>query len=79
MLPRPVVDETGLRGGYDFTLRLADGADSMKRGLEEADQGGAGGISIADALQQVGLKLQARKAPLPLLTIERAERNPGEN
>jgi uncharacterized protein (TIGR03435 family) len=76
---RPVVDETGLRGGYDFTLRLADGGDSLKRGLEEADHGGAGGISVADALQQVGLKLQARKAPLPLLTIEGAERNPGEN
>lgn len=79
MVDRPVVDETGLSGGYDFTLRLADSADAMKRGLEEADRGGAGGISIADAIQQVGLKLQARKAPLTSLTVERAERNPGEN
>ncbi len=76
---RPVVNETGLRGGYDFTLHLGEGADSLKRGLEEADRGGDSGLSIADALQQVGLKLQGRKAPLALLTIESAARNPGEN
>jgi uncharacterized protein (TIGR03435 family) len=77
---RPVVDETGLRGGYDFTLHLAENADSMKRGLEEADRGGDSGVSIMGAMQQqLGLKLQARKAPLPVLTIESAERNPGEN
>ena len=77
-LDRPVLDETGLEGGYDFSLKFADSMDTLKAALEDIDRGT--GQSIANVIQeQLGLKLNARKAPLPALVIERAVENPGEN
>lgn len=75
---RPVVEKTGLPGGYDFSLRFAENAASLKSALEEIDRGG--GQSIFTAIQeQLGLKLEAQKAALPVFVVEHAEEFPGEN
>jgi len=75
---RPVVDKTGLSGGYDFSLKFADNAAGLKGALEDVDRGtGESIFSIVQA--QLGLKLEAQKATLSALVIEHAVENPGEN
>jgi uncharacterized protein (TIGR03435 family) len=67
----PVLDQTGLKGIYDFTLhwtpdnlRVANNADS---------------ISVFAAIaEQLGLRLRATKAPVEVLVIDHAEM-PSEN
>ena len=69
-LDRPVVDQTGLTGNYDFTLQFAPavGADPDSQAP-----------SIFTAVQeQLGLKLEPAKAPLDVLVIDHVEQ-PSEN
>lgn len=64
---RPVVDMTGLKGVYDVTLDwAADARQTEKPSLFTA------------VAEQLGLKLEARKAPVEILVIDRAEK-PSEN
>ncbi len=68
-LDRPVVNQTGLQGYYDFDLAFT-GEPPADVGL--LDQSGP---SLFDALQnQLGLKLEARRAPVDILVIDHAER-----
>ncbi len=71
---RIVIDKTGLAGAYDFRLKIADNAVEMKRGFERED-----GPTPSDILRQIGLKLEARRAPVESLVVDRAERKPAEN
>ena len=65
---RPVVDRTGLAGGYDFTLEYALGTPSP-------DGAPDGKPSLFTALQeQLGLKLEPAQAALPVVVVERIER-----
>jgi uncharacterized protein (TIGR03435 family) len=69
---RPVVDQTGLEGGWDFTLHFTTRLGS----------GGTGGevITIFDALdKQLGLKLEPTTAPLPVVVVDALNRAPDEN
>jgi len=62
---RVVVDQTALKGTYDFELKWV--------------REGAEGPSIFEALpEQLGLKLDSKKAPVELVVIEHVER-PTEN
>ncbi len=64
---RVVVDETGLTGGYDFEL-------TFERDNGPAAGAEAGGPSIFSAVQeQLGLKLEAKKAPVEFVVIEHVE------
>jgi uncharacterized protein (TIGR03435 family) len=76
-IDRPVVDLTGLNGTYDIKLDwvprpvVADAAD----GPDEA-----AGDTVFDALdKQLGLKLEERKLPLPVIFIDHVERTPTVN
>jgi uncharacterized protein (TIGR03435 family) len=70
-LDRLVVDETSLSGVFEIVL---DAAPYSLDGLQDA-----AGPSIFTALQeQLGLKLEARKAPVEILVVDHAER-PSEN
>jgi uncharacterized protein (TIGR03435 family) len=67
---RTVVDKTGLSGNYDFNLKWSTiGAESS----DDAD------ASLFTALEeQLGLKLEARKGPVPVVVVDRVEA-PTEN
>ena len=66
-LGREVVDKTGLTGDYDFKLEWAAGADGNPPDSNEP--------GLFTALQeQLGLKLEPRKAPLEMLVIDHAEK-----
>jgi len=65
---RPVVDASGLTGAYDFILDLREVADRS---------GDAPAPSVGTLLQeQLGLRLETRKAPMEILVVDRAERMP---
>lgn len=73
-LDRPVVDETGLKGRYDFTVKWLrpDAAPAA----EDADSALPG---IFTALQeQVGLKVQPSKGEVDVLVIDHVQ-NPSSN
>jgi uncharacterized protein (TIGR03435 family) len=73
-----VVDGTGLKGSYDFTLEYyaGPGGRGVQEGREPAPDPNA--ASIYTALQeQLGLKLESRKGPVGLLVIDRIERLSG--
>ena len=70
-LGRPVIDQTGLRGNYDFTLEWTP--DNLPPGDSNAP-------SLFTAVQeQLGLKLDARKAPVEIIVIDSAEKVPAGN
>lgn len=74
---RPVVDKTGLAGLYDIRLQF-----TPDRGLTATPPptpAAPSGPSIFNALEeQLGLKLEAARGPLPVLVIDSIER-PTEN
>jgi len=71
----PVVDATGLKGFYDLTLDWVPESHSSKPG-ETAPIG----ISLTDAVaDQLGLKLEHRKAPIDILVVDHVEKLPTEN
>jgi uncharacterized protein (TIGR03435 family) len=70
-LQRVVVDRTGIEGVYNFDFRFVSEARAAK--------GASDGPSIFTALEGLGLKLQTETAPVPVLHIDRIERNPTEN
>ena len=72
---RPIVDETGLTGHYDFKVRLP----GMRRpGAEPAADDPA--PSTFTAVQdQLGLKLESSTSPFPHLIIDNIDRQPTDN
>ena len=75
----PVVDQTGLKGGYDFTLSwtrndVFTAAQNRKR-EDGAPAAPIGAVTVFDAVEhQLGLKLEGgKKYPLPVLIVDRAE------
>ncbi|MCU1233125.1 MAG: hypothetical protein JWP63_1092, partial [Candidatus Solibacter sp.] len=64
--PVPVVDQTGLQGAYDFQL------DWTPTTTPPPDDPGP---TIFDAVAtQLGLKLESRKLPLPVIVVDHLER-----
>jgi uncharacterized protein (TIGR03435 family) len=79
-MDRPVVDMTGLSGGFHINL---DWAPDDMRSTPGGDEGkvaeGAAGPTVFTALHEAGLKLESRKAPVEILVVDRAEKVPVEN
>ncbi len=73
---RPVVDQTGLAGRYDFDLEFLpddsqfDGGLHLTAGSDEPAKPGL----FAALQEQLGLRLTAAKAPVDVLILDRAER-----
>lgn len=81
VLDRPVIDQTRLKGGYDFDLAYTR---DLPPGIPEGAMiNGApidtSGPNIFAALrQQLGLRLDAQKGPVDIMVIDHAEK-PAEN
>ena len=88
VLERPVVDQSGLgQKRWDFILKWTpDASQRAAMGVPQGDGGGAPAAENPDAppdifaafQQQLGLKLQATKAPVDVLVIDHVEK-PSEN
>jgi uncharacterized protein (TIGR03435 family) len=69
----PVIDRTGLKGQYDFKLRYV-GRGQVMPGAEGA------AMSLFNVIEkQLGVRAEKQTAPMPVLTVERANRVPAEN
>jgi uncharacterized protein (TIGR03435 family) len=69
----PLVDETGLKGAWNFEFHY-----TLPMGLN-GQQTVAGG-SVSEAVEkQLGLKLEARKAALPVVVVESVNEKPTDN
>jgi uncharacterized protein (TIGR03435 family) len=74
-LQYPVIDQTGLTGVYNLTLKLADSIADLKRAAEKGEN-----PPIFSVLQeQAGLRLAGQKAPIDILVVDHAEKVPVEN
>lgn len=83
VLNRPVVDQTGLQGRFDFTLKWTpDEFQFAGFGPRAAASAGDTADAPPDLFtavqQQLGLKLESTKAPAEVLVIDRVEK-PSEN
>jgi uncharacterized protein (TIGR03435 family) len=82
MVDRPVVDQTSLKGGYDFDLAFTR---ELPPGIpENANINGSpidtSGPTLFEALrQQLGLKLERQKGPVEILVIDHVEKAVVEN
>lgn len=93
LLGRPVVDETGLKGEFDYQLEFTTEGLSIMRGMPAPPPGAGGdggrgpapeasepGPSIFTALQdQLGLRLESRKGPMDQIVVDSCEKTPTEN
>ena len=66
-----VLEATGLQGVFTFTLQWTPDA--------AVDAGDAGPSIQAALREQLGLRLEARKAPVEVLAVDRVEKIPVEN
>ena len=66
---RRVVDQTGLSGAWDFSIEWTPPGQAEE-----------GGVDLFGALQtQLGLKLEGKEIPVPVLVIDSMERTPVDN
>ncbi len=89
---RPVVDNTGIKGQYDFDLAfspetLAHMPGGMRGPMHPPGGGEHGAIetpsepagSIFDSVQKYGLKMEPKKAAMEMLIVDHIEKEPTEN
>jgi len=79
-LKRPVVNQTGLAGRYDFTLAFeSDPLEGTGEMRQRAAPENPGPTIFAAVQEQLGLKLEQRKGPVEMVIVDRVERVPTEN
>ncbi len=90
-MDRPVVDMTNLKGNYDFVLKLTPedymamlnrsaitaGVNLPPEALRALDN--ASDESLFSSVEALGLRLEKRKAPLPVLVVDHMEKAPTSN
>ncbi len=70
---RLVVDETELKGGWDFDLNFTP------RGMITPAGPMPGSISLFDAIEKLGLKLDPVDVPMPVLVVDSVNQKPAAN
>jgi uncharacterized protein (TIGR03435 family) len=91
---RPVVDATGIGGGWDFQLAWTGRGqvEAAVRNAQQAQQSGAGAgtaaapsdpngsLTVFEAIdKQLGLKMEKQKRPMPVMMIDHIDQKPTEN
>jgi uncharacterized protein (TIGR03435 family) len=75
VLDRPVLDQTGISGRYDFTLTWAPLGTEFGGNLPAPPPTDDPPAGLFTAIQeQLGLKLEAVKAPAGVMVIDKAEK-----
>lgn len=69
---RLVVDQTGLEGAWDFTLKFTP---RVPAGIPVSGES----IPMPAGLEKIGLKLELAKVPLPVLVVDSVEEKPTAN
>jgi uncharacterized protein (TIGR03435 family) len=86
-IDRPVVDMTGIEGYYDGSLDVAladmgamakSGGSDRAGGVIAVDPNG-GALPLTEAIQELGLKLESRTAPVEQLIVDHVEKTPTGN
>jgi uncharacterized protein (TIGR03435 family) len=73
-LQRVIMDKTGLAGTFDVELEFAPTGRFRPAGLPGPQSPGSDGPTLETAVQeQLGLKLESARRPVPVVVIERAE------
>jgi uncharacterized protein (TIGR03435 family) len=87
---RPILDQTGLKGTYDFQFEVTP-EDYQSLLIRAAVNSGVvlppqafrlldnGGNPLGDALEQLGLKLESRRAPIDLFVVDQVLKTPTDN
>jgi uncharacterized protein (TIGR03435 family) len=73
---RPVINRTGLEGRFDFSIPILLEAETPE--ARTAASRGGNFFVFAEALEELGVRLDRGTVPLDVITIEKAER-PAEN
>ena len=89
-----VLDATGIEGAYDFTLLYGRAGFVARAGRGGGGRGGDpgspsagrplasdpdGAVSLFEALEKLGLKLELQKRKLPVLVIDHIDQKPTDN
>lgn len=77
-LDRPVVDRTGLKGNYDFTIDSERDAALPPGNLFVNPFSGFSASMFSEGLLAVGIRLESTTAPMRILVIDHVEK-PSEN
>ena len=85
-LDHPVVDLTGIKGAFDFTLAWTGRGKLMGTRPPDGDGAGTpvaaepeGGLSVFDAVDKtLGLRLESQKLPVSIVVIDKVNRIPTE-
>lgn len=70
-MDKPIVDKTGLEGNWDLTV-------SWTR-RQQLGLAGSEGVSVFEALERIGLRLQPDTLPAPVIVVDRVNRSPTPN
>jgi uncharacterized protein (TIGR03435 family) len=73
-LDREVIDQTGLKGNYDFELNWTPNLPSRGGDLPEGPAPDPNASVVRALREQLGLKLTATKAPMEMLVIDGVEK-----
>jgi len=70
---RPVVDETNLKGTFDFSLSWAPEADAASSAEDDRLANAAGPPLVEAVKEQLGLKLKPTRAPIQIPVVDHVE------
>jgi uncharacterized protein (TIGR03435 family) len=77
-LGRPVANQTGLEGLYNFKLEWTRDAPAQPASPDQPASTATGPSIFTALTEQLGLRLESRRGPVPVYVIEKIEK-PGEN
>jgi uncharacterized protein (TIGR03435 family) len=84
-IDHPVIDATGLKGGWDFTLTWTgrgayQAAVQTRGGPQEGPPDPNGSLSLFEAVdEELALKLDRQQRRMPVVVIDRIEQTPTDN
>lgn len=77
----PVEDSTGLEGRWDFSFVFTPAyrVNTGPAAAEGAASDPNGSVTLPEAVEKLGLKLEQQKRPMPVIVIDHLEQQPTEN